>query len=106
MPEIDFEVTGAEAVPYAAAPLLNLKLRLTNRDANEQIQNVMLRCQINLEVTRRQYNDAEKRRMFDLFGEPERWGANIENNALDARERRRAAVCGNDFGRFARALHV
>ena len=78
MPEIDFEVTGAEAVPYAAAPLLNLKLRLTNKDADEQIQNVMLRCQINLEVTRRQYNDEEKRRMFDLFGEPERWGQTLK----------------------------
>jgi len=78
MPEIDFEVTGAEAVPFAAAPLLNLKLRLTNKDADEQIQNVMLRCQINLEVTRRQYNDAEKARMFDLFGEPERWGQTLK----------------------------
>ncbi len=78
MPEIDFEVTGAEAVPYAAAPLLNLKLHLTNRDANEQIQNVMLRCQINLEVTRRQYTDAEKARMFELFGEPERWGQTLK----------------------------
>ena len=37
MPELDFEVTGAEAVPFAAAPLLNLKLRLTNRNADEQI---------------------------------------------------------------------
>jgi len=78
MPEIDFEVTGTEAVPFAAAPLLNLKLRLTNKDADEQIQNVMLRCQINLEVTRRQYNDEEKRRMFDLFGEPERWGQTLK----------------------------
>ena len=78
MPEIDFEVVSAEAVPYAAAPLLNLKLRLTNKDADEQIQNVMLRCQINLEVTRRQYTDAEKARMFDLFGEPERWGQTLK----------------------------
>ena len=78
MPEIDFKVTGAEAVPFAAAPLLNLKLRLTNKDADEQIQNVMLRCQINLEVTRRQYTDAEKNRMFELFGEPERWGQTLK----------------------------
>ena len=78
MPDIDFEVTGAEAVPYSAAPLLNLKLRLTNTDADEQIQNVMLHCQINLEVTRRQYTDAEKARMFDLFGEPTRWGQTLK----------------------------
>ncbi len=78
MPDIDFEVIGAEAVPYAAAPLLHLKLRLTNKDADEQIQNVMLHCQINLEVTRRQYSDAEKARMFELFGEPSRWGQTLK----------------------------
>jgi len=78
MPDIDFEVTAAESVPYAAAPLLNLKLRLTNRNADEQIQNVMLRCQINLEVARRGYTDAEKSRMFELFGEPERWGQTLK----------------------------
>ncbi len=78
MPELDFEVISAEAVPYAAAPLLNLKLRLTNKDADEQIQNVMLRCQINLEVTRRGYTDAEKSRMFELFGESERWGQTLK----------------------------
>ncbi len=78
MPEIDFEVTGAEAVKYAASPLLNLKLRLTNKHSDEQIQSVMLRCQIHLEVTRRRYSDEEKRRMFDLFGEPERWGQTLK----------------------------
>ncbi len=78
MPEIDFTVEGAEAVPFAAAPLLNLKLRLTNKDALEQIQNVMLRCQINLEVARRGYTEAEKARMFELFGEPERWGQTLK----------------------------
>ena len=79
MPDINFEVVGAEAVPYAAAPLLNLKLHLTNADANEQIQNVMLRCQINLEVARRAYSDAEKARMFELFGEPARWGQTLKS---------------------------
>ena len=79
MPDIDFEVTGAEAVSYAAAPLLNLKLRLTNKDAGEQIQNVMLRCQINLEVARRGYTDAEKSKMFELFGEPQRWGQTLKS---------------------------
>ena len=78
MPDIDFEVIGADAVSYSAAPLLNLKLRLTNKDADEQIQNVMLHCQINLEVTRRQYSDAEKQRMFELFGEPSRWGQTLK----------------------------
>jgi hypothetical protein len=78
VPDLNFEVIGAEAVTFAAAPLLNLKLRLTNADAAELIQSVMLRCQIHLEVTRRQYNAEEKARMFELFGEPERWGQTLK----------------------------
>ena len=77
MPDLSFQVEGAEAVPYAAAPLLALKLRITNRDAEEPIQTVALRCQIQLEVTRRHYNAGEQERLRDLFGEPERWGQTL-----------------------------
>jgi len=77
VPDLSFQVEGAEAVPYAAAPLLALKLRITNRDAEEPIQTVALRCQIQLEVTRRHYNAGEQERLRDLFGEPERWGQTL-----------------------------
>jgi Family of unknown function (DUF6084) len=77
MPDLSFEVEGAEAVPYAAAPLLALKLRVVNTDAEEPIQTVALRCQIQLEVTRRRYNPEEQERLHDLFGEPERWGQTL-----------------------------
>lgn len=77
MPELSFQVEGAEAVAFAASPLLALKLRVTNADAEERVQTVALRCQIQLEVTRRQYTPAEQERMLDLFGEPERWGQTL-----------------------------
>ncbi len=77
MPELSFQVEGGEAVPYAASPLLALKLRVTNADAAERIQTVALRCQIQLEVTRRQYSREEQERLLDLFGEPERWGQTL-----------------------------
>jgi hypothetical protein len=77
MPDLSFQVEGAEAVPYAAAPLLALKLRVVNADAEEPIQTVALRCQIQLEVTRRRYNPEEQERLHDLFGEPERWGQTL-----------------------------
>ena len=35
MPELSFEVLGAEAVAFSAAPLLAFKLRLTNADPDE-----------------------------------------------------------------------
>lgn len=74
MPDLSFQVEGAEVVPFAASPLLAFKLRIANADAGEQIQSVALRCQIQIETTKRHYTAEEKERLRDLFGEPERWG--------------------------------
>lgn len=77
MPDLNFQVEGVEAVAYAAAPLLSFKLRVTNADADEPIQTVALRCQIQIEATRRRYNEREQERLLDLYGEPERWGQTL-----------------------------
>ena len=77
MPDLSFQVEGAEAVPFAASPLLALRLRVTNADAREPVRTVALRCQIQLEVTRRRYKAEEQERLRDLFGEPERWGQTL-----------------------------
>ena len=74
MPDLSFQVEGAEAVPFAASPLLAFKLRITNADAAVRIHTVALRCQLQIESTRRHYTAEEKERLRDLFGEPERWG--------------------------------
>lgn len=79
MPDLDFQVEGVESVPYAAAPLLAFKLRLTNADAQERIQTVALKCQLQLEVTRRRYKPEEQAQLYDLFGEPERWGQTLRS---------------------------
>ena len=84
MPELSFDVRGAERVGGAIA----LQLEISNRQAEESIQSVVLRCQIQIEAPRRHYNAREQRKLLDLFGEPERWGqtlrsmlwANIEIN--------------------------
>jgi hypothetical protein len=73
MPELNFHIEGAAAVPYAAAPQLALKLRISNAPADEPIHAVLLRCQVQIEVTRRRYQPLEKTRLFDLFGKPEDW---------------------------------
>ena len=78
MPDLDFQVESVEAVPFAVAPLLNFKLRVDNSNPDEWIQTVALRCQIQIEPTRRQYNGEEKEKMLDLFGEPERWGQTLK----------------------------
>jgi hypothetical protein len=77
MPELTFQVESVAAVPFAAAPLLAFSLRVANGVAGETIHTVALRCQLHLEVTRRNYSPAEKERLHDLFGEPSRWGQTL-----------------------------
>lgn len=79
MPDLNFEVEKAEALPFAAVPVLVFRLRVTNRVESEPVHNVMLRCQIQIEVTRRRYGPQDQKRLLDLFGEPERWGETLRN---------------------------
>lgn len=73
MPDLNFEIKGAEPLPFAASPQLIFKLGISNADAEQNVHTVALRCQIQIEAARRQYSDEEKARLRDLFGEPERW---------------------------------
>ena len=77
MPDLSFEVIGAEASAYSVLPMLIFKMRIANANEEEQIQNVNLKCQIMLTVTRRRYNAGEKAKLYELFGEPERWGSTL-----------------------------
>src|SRR5580700_6865244 len=79
MPDLRFAIESAEVVPYAAAPLLSFKVRITNNSSEEIIHTVALRAQIQLEVTRRKYDANEQTRLSDLFGEPDRWGQTLRN---------------------------
>ena len=79
MPELSFRIEGAAVVPYAVAPTLAFQLRITNGNADETIHTVALRCQIQVEVTRRRYTPEEQGRMRDLFGEPERWSQTLRS---------------------------
>lgn len=79
MPDLSFQVESAEPQRFAAAPTLLFKLRISNSVPDEAIQSVALRCQIQLEVTRRQYNAEDQSRLRDLFGEPHRWGQTLKN---------------------------
>lgn len=79
MPDLSFRVEGASPVPFAATPLLGLKLRIENADREEVIHSVVLRVQIQIESTRRRYSAPEQERMRDLFGEPDRWGQTLRS---------------------------
>jgi hypothetical protein len=79
LPDLNITVAEANVVPFAAAPTLAFKLRVTNADPAETIHTVVLRCQIRIEVTRRRYTALDQGRLRDLFGEPERWGQTLQN---------------------------
>jgi hypothetical protein len=77
VPDLSFRVTGAKAVPFAATPLLALKLQVGNAVTAEAVHAVVLRCQVQIEAQRRGYEAADQARLFELFGEPERWGQTL-----------------------------
>lgn len=79
MPDLGFQVEGVEVVANAATPLLAFKLRLTDANPQQTIHTVALRCQLQLEVTRRKYSSEDQERLLDLFGEPSRWGQTLRS---------------------------
>lgn len=79
MPDLSFSVDSAEAVSFAAAPLLSFKLRIRSSSDAEKIQSIALRCQIQMETTKRKYTAKEQEQLFELFGEPERWGRTLRS---------------------------
>jgi hypothetical protein len=77
MPDLNFEVIGAEAPAFAAVPTLIFKLRIDNAIEQERIFTVTLRCQIQINVTRRHYSPDAQARLLEVFGEPKRWGETL-----------------------------
>jgi hypothetical protein len=79
MPDLRFCIEGADVVKHAAAPLLAFRMQIASEPKNETIHSVVLRTQIQIEVTRRKYDAKEQALLQDLFGEPERWGQTLRN---------------------------
>jgi hypothetical protein len=77
MPELSFQIRGAEPVCAAAAPAIALYLEVSSKPPDQAIQTVILNCQIQIEAPRRTYDAAEQVRLRDLFGEPERWAQTL-----------------------------
>jgi hypothetical protein len=79
VPDLKLTIEGADVVPYAAAPLLSFKVRIVNGSNEEIIHTIAMRAQIQIEVTRRNYDSQEQERLRDLFGEPDRWSQTLRN---------------------------
>jgi hypothetical protein len=79
MPDLSFQVESAKVVPFAATPMLAFRLQVRNSRADEKIHTIALRCQIQIEVTRRWYAPQEQDRLLDLFGPPDRWSQTLRS---------------------------
>jgi hypothetical protein len=77
MPELSFAVEDIIADEGAAMPQLALRLRIENSNGQQQIQSVALRCQVQIEASRRRYDAAEQAGLLDLFGEPDHWSRSL-----------------------------
>ncbi|WP_127500502.1 DUF6084 family protein [Actinoplanes solisilvae] len=72
-----FKVLDVVAEPYALAPQLTARLRITG-PAGRTIHAIALRCQIRVAPLRRRYDENEQAGLRGLFGEPARWGDTLK----------------------------
>ncbi len=79
MPDLTFKIDSASVVPFAAAPMLAFKLHIKNSVPDEAIHTIALRCQIQIEATRRRYTPGEQEKLLDLFGRPDRWSQTLRS---------------------------
>lgn len=76
MTALSVDVLDVAAEPYAVAPFLRLRLRVTE-STGTPISTLALRCQVRIEPQRRGYDAAEREGLLDLFGGPERWAETL-----------------------------
>ncbi|MDN4642975.1 DUF6084 family protein [Arthrobacter sp. PsM3] len=78
MTELAFAVVDIQPEPYAAAPQLTARLKLTE-STGATIHAIALRCQVRILPQRRGYADEEERGLLDLFGERGRWPTTLRS---------------------------
>ena len=77
MPDLNITVESAKVVSFAATPTIAFQLHVVNAVRDEVVDSVVLRAQLQLEVTRRQYSAEEEEGLADLFGAPDRWAQTL-----------------------------
>ena len=81
--------------------MLAFQLEVSN-SGGELIHAVVLRCQIQIETTRRKYTEEDQRQLRDLFGEPQRWGQTLRSTLWTHAQ----AVVPSFLMRIVTDLHV
>jgi hypothetical protein len=71
-PALHFAVDAADHDPHAMGPTLRLRTRITDATGTT-VHTLALRTQVRIEPQKRRYDEAEQRRLVELFGEPADW---------------------------------
>lgn len=77
-PEPRFEILGAGHVERAAAPTLRFRVGVSE-PSGRPIYTIALSALLTVEPAKRRYSEAERERLRELFGAPERWAATTES---------------------------
>ena len=80
IPELAFSVVDASPVDHAAAPALRFGVRVEAR-GGEEVRSILLHTQVQIAARRRRYDADSEERLFELFGEPARWGTTLRTLA-------------------------
>jgi hypothetical protein len=78
MTGLAFAVVDIQPEPYAAAPQLTARLRLSET-SGAPIHAIALRCQVRILPQRRGYAEAEEAGLLDLFGGRGRWPTTLKS---------------------------
>ena len=70
--EPEFQVLDASAPRHAAVPMLEFDVHVSE-PSGRQVYMIALTAQVMIEPARRDYDDAARERLVELFGAPERW---------------------------------
>jgi hypothetical protein len=76
-PQLDFRVEEVGAADYAVVPTLCFRIAI---DAGgRDVRSLALNVQLRIDAGRRAYDDAERERLFELFGAPADWGRTMRS---------------------------
>ncbi len=77
-PDPEFEILRAAPVERAAAPTVSFTVRAAD-DSGRRLFTVAITAVITIEPSKRRYDDETRERLFELFGEPQRWSSTTTN---------------------------
>jgi len=74
-PELTFAVREGAVLEHTAVPTLRFALEIDAGDA--EVRSVALSVELRIAAARRRYDEAEERRLTDLFGPTEQWDRSL-----------------------------